>query len=72
MYLTNWHFTAGQNCGQEAKDSGEQRLAMVWLEEGQVARQLEASGSALYNLYSASLQVLRERAMVRNHTATST
>ena len=45
---------------------------MVWLEEGQVARQLEASGSALDNLYSASLQVLRERAMVRNHTATST
>ena len=45
---------------------------MVWLEEGQVERQLEASGSALVNLYFASLQVLRERAMVRNHTATST
>ena len=72
MYLTNWHFTAGHNCWQEAKDFGEQRLAMVWLVEGQVARQLEASGSVLDNLYSASLQVLRERAMVRNHTATST
>ena len=61
----------GHNWLQDAKDSGEQMEAKAGL-VGQLVRQMEASGSALDNLYSASLQVLRERAMVRNHTATST
>ena len=39
---------------------------------GQLARQVEASGSALDNLYSTSLQEERERATARNHTATNT
>ena len=71
MYLTNWHLTLGHNWWQGVKDSGEQMEAKAGL-VGQLARQVEASGSALDNLYSASLQEERERATARNHTATST
>ena len=71
MYLTNWHLTLGHNWWQGVKDSGEQMEAKAGL-VGQLARQVEASGSALDNLYSASLQEERERATARNHIATNT
>ena len=61
----------GHNWLQDAKDSGEQMEAKAGL-VGQLVRQMEASGSALDNLYSASLQEERERATARNHTATNT
>ena len=61
----------GHNWLQDAKDSGEQMEAKAGLVR-QLARQMEASGSALDNLYSASLQEERERATARNHTATNT
>ena len=71
MYFTNWHLTVGHIWWQDAKDSGEQMEAKAGL-VGQLARQVEASGSALDTLYSASLQEERERATARNHTATNT
>ena len=71
MYFTNWHLTVGHIWWQGAKDSGEQMEAKAAL-VGQLARQVEASGSALDTLYSASLQEERERATARNHTVTNT
>ena len=71
MYFTNWHLTVGHIWWQDAKDSGEQMEAKAAL-VGQLVRQVEASESALDNLYSASLHEERDRATARNHTATNT